>query len=41
MFRLGIAIAIICGALALAAVLALPRVPYQGPQDTSQVSKSD
>jgi hypothetical protein len=39
MFRGGILIAIICGALALAAVIAMPRVPPQKPLDTTGVIK--
>jgi len=34
MFRFGIIIGLICGALALAAVFAMPRVPHQKPIDT-------
>lgn len=41
MFRLGIVFAIICAALAFMTVLALPRVHYQPPLDTSNVTKSD
>ena len=35
MFRFGIVIAIVCAVLALSALLAMPRVPYQGPLDPS------
>ena len=41
MFRFGIMIAIICGALVLAAVLALPRVPHQGQLDTTEVTNGN
>ena len=41
MFRFGIMIAVICGALVLAAVIALPRVPHQGLLDTHEVTKGD
>ncbi|HWY60405.1 MAG TPA: hypothetical protein VNW15_00750 [Rhizomicrobium sp.] len=40
MFRFGIVIAAVFGVLALAAVLALPRVPHQSLLDTAGTSKS-
>jgi hypothetical protein len=41
MSRFGITIAIVCGALLLAAVLALPRVPHQRLLDATEVTKGN
>jgi len=41
MFRLGIMVGVVCGILALAAVLALPRVANQKPLNEHQLSDTN